>query len=66
MFFASQKGESWIRRENKALVNEAFVKVLGTAQELKLLKTDEVGFQCSRPTSDNANRSRASHDIKPA
>jgi hypothetical protein len=45
MFFASQKGESWIRRENKALVNEAFVKVLGMAQELKLLKTDEVGFQ---------------------
>jgi transposase len=30
------------RRENKALVNEAFVKVLGMAQELKFLKVGQI------------------------
>jgi transposase len=30
------------RRENKALVNEAFVKVLAMAQELKFLKVGQI------------------------
>ena len=30
------------RRQNQALVNEAFVKVLGLAQELKVLKVGQI------------------------
>jgi hypothetical protein len=37
---------------------------LPPARSFYELKTDEAGFQCSRPTSDNANRSSASQDTE--